>query len=96
MALSSPGLGSNLDVNSIISQLMSLEQRPLTALSQKEASLSGQDLGARFAAGNDFGAADGCREPGPGTGTTATQKFTVFANVSATRRSPRPARHRAP
>jgi len=31
MAISSPGLGSNLDVNSIVSQLMALEQKPLTA-----------------------------------------------------------------
>ncbi|TXH27242.1 MAG: flagellar hook-associated protein, partial [Elusimicrobia bacterium] len=37
MALSSPGLGSNLDVNSIVSQLMSLERAPLTALAKKEA-----------------------------------------------------------
>lgn len=38
MALSSPGIGSSLDVNSIISQLMTLESQPLTALAQKEAS----------------------------------------------------------
>lgn len=38
MALSSPGIGSNLDVNSIISQLMAVEQRPLHQLAQKEAS----------------------------------------------------------
>lgn len=38
MALSSPGIGSNLDINSIISQLMQLEQRPLTVLATREAS----------------------------------------------------------
>lgn len=37
MALSSPGIGSNLDVNSIVSQLMAIEQQPLTALAKKEA-----------------------------------------------------------
>ncbi|MHB0985921.1 MAG: flagellar filament capping protein FliD [Sulfuricella sp.] len=37
MALSSPGIGSNLDVNSIVSQLMSIERQPLTALDRKEA-----------------------------------------------------------
>lgn len=37
MALSSPGIGSNLDVSSIISQLMALERRPITALDTKEA-----------------------------------------------------------
>lgn len=40
MALSSPGIGSNLDVNSIISQLMAVEQRPLTNLSKKEANIT--------------------------------------------------------
>jgi len=38
MAISSPGVGSNLDVNSIVTQMMALEQRPLTKLAQKEAS----------------------------------------------------------
>jgi len=38
MALSSPGIGSNLDVNSIVTQLMSVESQPLTALNKKEAS----------------------------------------------------------
>jgi len=38
MALSSPGIGSNLDVNSIITQLMALEGRAVTALDTKEAS----------------------------------------------------------
>lgn len=38
MAIASPGVGSNLDVNSIVSQLMAIEQQPLTALAKKEAS----------------------------------------------------------
>ncbi|WP_096663653.1 flagellar filament capping protein FliD [Polaromonas sp. AET17H-212] len=38
MAISSPGIGSNLDVNSIVSQLMAIERQPLTALARKEAS----------------------------------------------------------
>jgi flagellar hook-associated protein 2 len=42
MALSSPGIGSNLDVNSIVSQLMALERRPLTLLDQKEATFQAQ------------------------------------------------------
>lgn len=37
-SISASGLGSGLDVNSIISQLMALEQRPLKALSTREAS----------------------------------------------------------
>lgn len=38
MALSSPGIGSNLDINSIVSQLMSVEQQPLVNLAKKESS----------------------------------------------------------
>ncbi len=38
MALSSPGIGSNLDINSIVSQLMSVERQPLQAIERKEAS----------------------------------------------------------
>lgn len=36
MGLSSPGIGSNLDINSIVSQLMSVESRPLTLLQNKQ------------------------------------------------------------
>lgn len=38
MALSSPGIGSNLDINSIIQGLLQIEQRPLTLLATREAS----------------------------------------------------------
>lgn len=38
MAITSPGLGSNLDINSIVSQLMTVERQPVTALNKKEAS----------------------------------------------------------
>ena len=33
-SLSSPGLGSGLDVNSIVSKLMAVESQPLTALAR--------------------------------------------------------------
>lgn len=42
MAISSAGIGSGLDVSGIISQLMALEQRPLTALASKEAKYQAQ------------------------------------------------------
>jgi len=42
MAISSPGIGSNLDVNGIVSKLMSIEQQPLTALNQKEVNYQAQ------------------------------------------------------
>ena len=38
--ISSPGIGSGLDVNSIVTQLMALEARPLTLLQQSQASLN--------------------------------------------------------
>lgn len=36
--ISSPGVGSNLDVNGLVSKLMAVESRPLTLLQKKEAS----------------------------------------------------------
>lgn len=38
MAISSPGIGSGLDVSSIVSQLMAIEKQPLQKLDSKEAS----------------------------------------------------------
>ena len=40
--LSSPGIGSGLDVNGIVSQLMAIESQPLTALATKEAKQQAQ------------------------------------------------------
>jgi flagellar hook-associated protein 2 len=37
MAISSPGIGSNLDINGIVSQLMAVEKQPLTKLARREA-----------------------------------------------------------
>ena len=42
MAISSPGIGSNLNVNEIVSQLMALERRPLQQLDNKEAKYQAQ------------------------------------------------------
>lgn len=38
MAITANGIGSGLDINSLVSQLMTLEQRPLTNMAKKEAS----------------------------------------------------------
>ncbi|HEV8501479.1 MAG TPA: flagellar filament capping protein FliD [Casimicrobiaceae bacterium] len=40
--ISSPGIGSGLDVNSIVTQLMAIEQQPLTALQNKATALQSQ------------------------------------------------------
>jgi flagellar hook-associated protein 2 len=42
MAISSAGIGSGLDVDNIVSQLMQLEQRPLLLLAQRESRLTAQ------------------------------------------------------
>src|SRR5262245_65120986 len=42
MAISAPGIGSNLDINGIVSQLMALERRPLQSLDRKEATFQAQ------------------------------------------------------
>ena len=77
MALSTGGI----DVNSIVTQLMTVEQAPLTALAKKEAgfqakisalgSLQGAVSALQTAAGNLV----------PAIGTTALQKFSVFKAV---------------
>ena len=42
MTISSPGIGSGLDVNSIITQLMAIERKPLDALQTKSAAIQTQ------------------------------------------------------
>ena len=45
MAISSPGLGSGLDVTGIVSQLMAIERQPLLRLDQKEAKVQAEISG---------------------------------------------------
>ena len=78
MAITSSGIGSNLDIEGIIKQLMTLEKRPLTALAVKEAgfqakisalgSLKGAVSSVQAAAGNMV----------PAIGTTPFEKFNTF------------------
>jgi len=78
MAITSSGIGSNLDIDGIIKQLMTLEKRPLTALAVKEAgfqakisalgSLKGAVSSVQAAAGNMV----------PAIGTTPFEKFNTF------------------
>lgn len=76
MALSSPGIGSNLDVNSIIKQLMAVESQPLTALAKKEANFQ-----AKLAAYGNVSGALGAFQ-GALSGMTTTAKFQAL-NASA-------------
>lgn len=78
MAISSPGIGSNLDVNSIVSQLMAIEQRPLTALQAKEASLQAKISALGSLKGSISALQTAASALVPATGSTALQKFSVF------------------
>lgn len=76
MALSSSGIGSGLDVNSIVSQLMAVERRPIDALNQKQFSYNTQlsDFGKLQSALSTFkAAADALR---------SSTKFASFNAVS--------------
>jgi flagellar hook-associated protein 2 len=42
MALSAPGIGSNLDVNGLVSQLMAIERQPLVITQNREAAVKAQ------------------------------------------------------
>ena len=75
--LSSPGLGSGLDINGLVTKLMSVEQRPLLVLNQKEASFQ-----AKISAlGSLKGALSALQTASssliPATGTTAADKYTT-------------------
>lgn len=87
MGLSSAGIGSNLDVNSIVSQLMSVEQQPLTTLARKEASyqakLSG--FGTLKGALSQFQTAvSGLSDISKFQGVRATPADATIATASAT------------
>jgi flagellar hook-associated protein 2 len=81
--LSSPGLGSGLDINGLVSKLMAVEQRPLVALSTKEAGFQAKisALGSvKAALASLQTAAEGLIPP---AGTTAADKFTTTRAVAS-------------
>lgn len=84
--LSSPGLGSGLDVNGIVGQLMSLEQRPLMLLSTRETKQQAQlsAFGSLKGALSAFQTGvNALAKPSLFTGLTATLADTSLATVSA-------------
>ncbi|MBL8398887.1 MAG: flagellar filament capping protein FliD [Candidatus Accumulibacter sp.] len=78
MSISSPGLGSNLDVNSIVSQLMSLEKRPLTAMAKQEANFQAKISALGSLQGAIASIQTAATNLVPVSGVTAAQKFSVF------------------
>ncbi|MBV5333777.1 hypothetical protein JZU57_00690, partial [bacterium] len=85
MAISAPGIGSNLDVTGIVSKLMATEQGPLTLLATKEASYQAKLSGLGSLKGAISALQTAAAALVPDASTSALQKFSVFnAAVSDT------------
>lgn len=85
--LSSPGIGSGLDVTGIVSQLMALERRPLSSLDTKEAKQQTQltAFGSLKGALSSFQSSlSALANPEKYTAKTASLTDTTLANASAT------------
>jgi flagellar hook-associated protein 2 len=86
MALSSPGIGSGLDVKGIVSQLMASERQPLTALASREAKYQAQltAYGSLKGALSSFqSAVAGVANPAMFSAVTASLADTTVATASA-------------
>ncbi|MDB5838930.1 MAG: fliD [Herminiimonas sp.] len=77
MAISSPGIGSNLDVNGIVTKLMQVESQPLTNLARKEASYQ-----AKLSAYGNLGSALGSLQ-GALSGLSTSALFNGVSAVPA-------------
>jgi flagellar hook-associated protein 2 len=75
VAIQSTGIGSNLDVNSLISKLMQVESQPLTSLAKKEASYQ-----AKLSAYGTLNAAVSAFQ----SSLTSLNSPSTFQNLSAT------------
>lgn len=86
MAISAPGIGSNLDVNSIVSQLINIERQPITALDQREAGIQAKitAFGSIRGALSSFqNAARGLSDAGRFLAFKATTGDSAVATISA-------------
>jgi flagellar hook-associated protein 2 len=87
VSLSSPGIGSNLDVKGLVSQLMTAESQPLTALAKKEASYLAKvsAFGSLKGSLSSFQTAlDGLRSPAKFQAVTATASDSAVLSGTAT------------
>lgn len=90
MAISSPGIGSNLDVNSIVSQLMAVEAQPLNTLAKKEAAYLAKvsAFGTLKGALSTFQSAlDALKLPAKFQGVNATAADATILSGSATNKA---------
>ena len=83
MAITSTGIGSNLDVNGIVSKLMSVEQAPLTLLASKEASYQAKISALGSLSGALSAIQTATLSMIPDTGSTALEKFSVLKTAVA-------------
>ena len=88
MTISSAGIGSGLDVNSIVTQLMALEQKPLTSLATKESTYQSQisalgQLKSALAAVDTAAATLRSTAAAPAWKTSVTTPGIVTASASA-------------
>ncbi|ARO88039.1 flagellar hook protein FliD [Nitrosospira lacus] len=90
MGISAPGVGSNLDVNGIVSQLMAVERQPLALLAKREADYQAKlsAYGTLKGALASFqtvmkGMADGSRFQALTASAADTSVLTATANASA-------------
>ncbi|MCX8087005.1 MAG: flagellar filament capping protein FliD [Rhodocyclaceae bacterium] len=84
--LSSPGIGSGLDINGIVSKLMLVESRPLTQLAAKEASFQAKISAygsVKSALDNLLGAVNTLKTAGTYTGLSATSSNKDVATATA-------------
>ena len=91
MAISSPGVGSKLDVNGIITQLMAIEARPLTQLNTREISYQAKlsAFGSIRSALSQFqGAMSGLSFASRFEGSIAASTDATVVSASATSRAP--------
>lgn len=91
--LSSPGVGSGLDINTLISRLMMAEQQPLLALQKKEAGFQAKISALGSLKSSLSSLQTSAENMMPATGSTANDKYTTtkaslgdssLVNVTAT------------
>ncbi|GBL45625.1 flagellar hook-associated protein FliD [Sulfuriferula multivorans] len=86
MGISTPGIGSGLDVNGIVTKLMSIEQQPLTAINNEVASYQAQLSGyaqIKSALSQFQSAVQGLSSPTQFQAVTATLADATIATASA-------------
>ncbi len=91
MAISSPGIGSKLDVNTIVTQLMGIESRPLAQLNTREISFQAKlsAFGSIRSALSQFqGTMSSLSFASRFEGATATSSDATAISASATARAP--------